>query len=481
MERVLTALTVLLYVVLRFWRLTQFNLQRDEIFSLETARLGWRVLFTAVTADVVHPPLFYSLLKIWILLGSESLLWLRLLPTLIAIATLIPFFLLCRELKIGAAVCNIALFLWAVNAYFINYAHELRMYSLLLCFALVAVWTYMRLLNIEEVNRRELLALFVAHVLLVYTHYYGWLLIGAEFLFVLIWKRERIRVFTGLIVVLAISLLPWVLVILNALQTRTVSLGTQLSWHFRPGLVDFAAYYALLNGPFTFPRSTTVGLLVFFGIILAAAILLWRDQAKEAVTARVRFSLLVALAFVPPVLAFCLSRFSSYSIWHPRYLIIAGVPYLLLIAYSLMQLRPRWLRLLLVTLVMVWATLSGSQQAGRADTRIEWDVLARELSVNEPARDLPIKVYTFDDLPRYPMKFYLESAREKRFRIAKLSATDLNQISEDRFWILYSEATWPLQKTPQQLLESRDYLIGPTIVSGPGRRGYTLFAATRNN
>ena len=40
------------------------------------ARLGWRDLVNFVASDVVHPPLFYAVLKLWIGVGGESLLWL---------------------------------------------------------------------------------------------------------------------------------------------------------------------------------------------------------------------------------------------------------------------------------------------------------------------------------------------------------------------------------------------------------------------
>src|SRR5216110_2685568 len=52
--RIVLGLLAGLYCAARLWRLTQFNLGRDEIFSLETARLDWGALLNAVVADVVH-------------------------------------------------------------------------------------------------------------------------------------------------------------------------------------------------------------------------------------------------------------------------------------------------------------------------------------------------------------------------------------------------------------------------------------------
>ncbi|MGI8733513.1 MAG: glycosyltransferase family 39 protein [Pyrinomonadaceae bacterium] len=372
-ERVLTGLVIMLYIGSRFWRLTQFNLQRDEIFTVETARLGWRAIFVTITADVVHPPLFYLLLKIWIHIGGESLRWLRFLPTLIAIATLVPFLLLCRELRLSSYTRNLALFLFAVNAYLITYARELRMYSLLVCLSLLALWLFVRWWNSPRTSRLDWLALFSAHLLLVYTHYYGWLIVGVELLFVLLRRRGR-AAFAALIGLLLLCYAPWVASVLAALEARSVSLGAQLDWHYKPGITAVAAYYALLNGSYTFARSTTIGILIFGGVVLWALRDRWLRSKSNERDERLVWSFLIALSLLPVVVAFIASRILPQSVWHPRYLIISAVPYLLLIALAVTQLRPRWLRILLTVAVVVWSGVSGFTEARRSDSRIAWDV-----------------------------------------------------------------------------------------------------------
>jgi uncharacterized membrane protein len=87
------------------------------------------------------------LLKIWIAIGGESLLWLKLLPVTVAVASILPLLLLCRELNLSAIETNTALFLIAVNAYLIQNAQELRMYSLLTFFTLSSLWLFVRLVG----------------------------------------------------------------------------------------------------------------------------------------------------------------------------------------------------------------------------------------------------------------------------------------------------------------------------------------------
>src|ERR1044072_2774624 len=73
-------LIAIAFVLARLLRLTSSCLWFDEIFSVHAARHTWADLVKFAAADIIHPPLFYALLKIWIAIGGESILWLRLLP-----------------------------------------------------------------------------------------------------------------------------------------------------------------------------------------------------------------------------------------------------------------------------------------------------------------------------------------------------------------------------------------------------------------
>ena len=70
----MAALPVCLYVAARLWRLTASCLWFDEIFSVHAARHTWGALWRFAAADLIHPPLFYALLKLWTAAGGESLL-----------------------------------------------------------------------------------------------------------------------------------------------------------------------------------------------------------------------------------------------------------------------------------------------------------------------------------------------------------------------------------------------------------------------
>src|ERR1044072_2452626 len=87
-QSVILLLLVCLYVAARLWRLTAACLWFDELFSVHAARHTWGDLWRFVAADLIHPPLFYALLKLWTAAGGEALQWLRLFPALPATAAL---------------------------------------------------------------------------------------------------------------------------------------------------------------------------------------------------------------------------------------------------------------------------------------------------------------------------------------------------------------------------------------------------------
>src|SRR5205807_5653037 len=115
-----------------------------EVFTIWTAEQSWASLFTSVIGDVVHPPLFYVLLKLWIGIGGQSLLWMKTLPLLFSIGSLVPFFLLCRELTLDARAMNLALWLVAVNGFLIYHSPGLRMYRLLSLLSVSSPWLFAR-------------------------------------------------------------------------------------------------------------------------------------------------------------------------------------------------------------------------------------------------------------------------------------------------------------------------------------------------
>src|SRR6478752_686098 len=145
--KIMIGAAAILYVAFRVWHLDASCLWFDELFSVHAAEHTWNSLVWFVAQDLIHPPLFYAVLKVWIGIGGESLLWLRLLPVLFSALALIPFLYLCRELKLSNAVTLLALILLTVNGSLIKYTQTLRMYTMLMFLSIVSLWLFARYFN----------------------------------------------------------------------------------------------------------------------------------------------------------------------------------------------------------------------------------------------------------------------------------------------------------------------------------------------
>lgn len=248
------------YVAARLWHLIHNSLSLDNVFSVLAVRHTWSGMIDFVVYDVVHPPLYYLLLKSWVAIGSESSLWLELFSVLFSLAALVPFFLFCRELKLKSAEINLALVLIAVNAYLIYFAQDVRMYSMLVFLTLCSLWLFARFYNAESNQKKHLLvATFLVNLLLVYTMYFGWLVVGVELLIVMLWKREKLFSFGVSFVLLLICFSPWAYAVIQVARDKGM---TQIDFT-RPTLNTFVNFYVILNGPLEFRWHTYLQLLLF--------------------------------------------------------------------------------------------------------------------------------------------------------------------------------------------------------------------------
>lgn len=446
-------LVVGVFVAVRLWRITTYSIWSDEVFSLEAARRGWGGLIYMVVDDIVNPPLFYLLFKLWIGVGGESLLWLKLFPVVTSIATVVPFFLLCRELKLRAGAINLALMLMAVNGYLIFYAQEIRMYSLLVLVALCSLWLFVRFYNAADGSRKPLLALFVANLLLVYTHYYGWAMIGVEGVFLLFWRRQKLLPFSVSVAVLIVCFSPWAYAVVRAAMTAGIRTKTENVES--PHWSALIGYYAMLNG--FFPRwGTRVASLLF-----ACPVLLWawhifkRPRAENDNRADI-FWWLALFAFLPVVVAYVLSQvFPRFFVL--RYLIIAAVPYMMLVAVAVFRLRPAWLRITTALLMAGYATLAGVWALNNEPYRLKLEALVRQMIEAEPPQAGDVMVYTDQRGMHGAMEFYLREAREKRFRVQRVD--DLDVVDGDHFWVLIRDRV-AMKPDAQKEWRDRGYRVG---------------------
>ena len=481
-HQIFFAVALLIFLGARLWHLTATCLWFDEVFSVHAARHSWGELIKFVAADIIHPPLFYALLKIWIGLGGESLIWLRLLPVLLAIATIAPFYLLCRELALKLNERNVTFLLIAVSGFLIKYAQEVRMYSLLLFLSVSSIWLLVRF--VRNSRLKTLGALTACNLLLVYTHYYGWLLIFAQTCVVVMWYRKNLKRLLLSAAVLVVAYVPWIYAVATYREPAR-GLAQNIGWIQRPNPRDLAEYFVLLNKPFLFSQSTLdradsflIGWLALLLVGCALAILFFRRWRKRSFTEAER--VMSVLTFVPLILAAGLSWLLPYSIWGTRHLIIAAVPFFILTGIAIANLKPYWTKVTILIGLASVMLLAGAVYLLKPAPNLswcEWNNLARQIPAPAPGEPSPL-VYTFEDLVAYHVWFTPTRVATPSFKVKvakglagvpddpafflprrfrEVEIVPATGIEGEHIWIAFRARRWDENRPPMNHLKTLGY------------------------
>ncbi len=401
------ALVIALFVAARIWGMTASCLWFDEIFSVHAAEHSWNSIFSFVALDLIHPPLFYVFLKVWIAIGGDSLLWLRSLPVAISVIAVFPFIALCRELKLRAWTQILALFLFAVNGSLIKYAQEVRMYSLLLCLSLFSVWLFVRFYN----RGVGYIPLVIVNVLMVYTHYFGWLVVVTEVGLVIWFQRTRQREAVIMAAIAAAAFLPWIIAVVLAASGGS-DIGQNIGWISRPGPKEIFNFVLDVVEPFYYQASSAEPSSYF---LISIPILLLIAAAKLGYLIKERnesdrwvFSILGAFTGIPIAIALIVSWLTPHSIWGTRHLIIVFPPMLILSAVFLTGMDYKFLGWITATCLVILVTIGFAVNANRPSLEYSWcswEPLTKDFMLSPHYSSEPKQVYATEDLIGYHIWF----------------------------------------------------------------------------
>ena len=511
---------IIIFIAARLWHFTVPCLWFDELFSIHAARHSFGNLISFVAVDIIHPPLFYLLLKIWIAVGGESILWLRLLPVSFAVAAVLPLLLLCRELKLGFGETALALFLMATNNYLIKYAQTLRMYSLLMFLGLGSLWLFAKFTNTDSsgapLHRRRILTVwFAVNLLLVYTHYYGWILIALELVYLLLCgKRQAARSLAKWCGALALLFGAWAITLIQAVSGR--ALEQNLGWAARPRLSHLLAFYATLTGALDFRLSDPIRLAPIGVVLFVFPVLVWMwseykqrrasiETGAGANSSQNVLGWLATFAILPVAVAFLLSNYLPQSIWGVRHLVVVAAPSLMLVAAAIFRLPFSWLRNLMLSAIACWIVLTASVVVTRRDGDFvwcTWNSLVRQMQRDALGSNEKVKVYAFEELIAYHLWFALEETEGAgRYEIAAVKGVNgltedpayflprgfsdvrienVSAINEDYFWIAFRDEEWSKFPPPLAPFLERGYRVEKILSLRPSRGQAFLISLRRN-
>jgi uncharacterized membrane protein len=290
----------------------------DEAFSILFAEKGpVAMLYGTLTvlgggAAEEHPLGYYIPLWLWMKAFGESLIAVRLLSIIAGLILVYLVYCIALERLSDTRTAYLSAVLAALSPFLVHYAQEIRMYSFLAMWLLLATYAYQR--GSKTQNLRWWILFSVSAALAQYTHNLAaFYLIPLALLpvFQKDWKTLRAVVFTGLGALLLY--LPW------ALQLPAQFSKIQSAyWVARP---DLSSLFTLLlvfitNTPLPV-NLIAVALAIVLIIIIIGFIQTWKytrqTGSKEGLW-------LLYLSFAPPLLLFIFSQ------WRPVYIERALLP-----------------------------------------------------------------------------------------------------------------------------------------------------------
>ncbi|MBL8181824.1 MAG: glycosyltransferase family 39 protein [Blastocatellia bacterium] len=427
---IMLAVLAVSFILLRFWRIDVACLWFDEIFSVHAAQQSWGNLFSFIAADLIHPPLFYVVLKLWIGIGGESVLWLRTLPALFAILSIPPLIWLTRVLKLPTLVAPLACLLLAFNGSVLKYSQEVRMYSMLMCLSLFSAWLFAR----YYVKGKSFIPLLIINCFVIYTHYFGWFVVGSEIAAILLFQRMKWRRMAVMFGILAAVFTPWAIAVISAAESGGVA--QNIGWMQRPGIRQIVTLVFNLIEPIYYQSSSIdpisdvkVALPILLIIALSVIAFIADNKARtEAQKDAVR--LLFVFVVVPMLIAFLLSWIMPVSIWGTRHLIILFAPFALIAAFAVLSLPKSWMQTASVTLIVLfcgYGLVNGLTTPPAATPWCEWNSAATKFAEQGANTE---RLYVFEDLAAYHAWFTLKDSDPA---VIKVNGTD---VKEDKAYFL---------------------------------------------
>ena len=311
----------LVNVLLKLWHITTPEIGIDEPFTIFYANADISALWELLPYEN-NPPLFTLILKAWVSVFGISPISVRMLPMLFSAFSAVVIFRIGREFySPKVAWLATGIFTFASCHYF--YAHEARPYALFVVLTVLSMYAYLKVIVHASGKHQVWLVLF--NVLLIYTHFFGFLLLFVQFAVVVLHGETRRRHLKGMAfgwLATALLFSPYLPLLFNRFTSS--SSGTWVAPPQMEGL--YIELWRFSNEP--------VNTVLFLLILGAAAIVYFVRKLRTALP----LPTIVLLAWF----LFCFLGMFVISFKIPifldRYLVFISPAFYLLIAIGLFSL-----------------------------------------------------------------------------------------------------------------------------------------------
>lgn len=359
----------------------------DEAFSTYISQFSFIEIAQFTAADV-HPPVYYWFLKVWTSLFGTTELAFRSMSILFGAAAIVGAFFLARRF-FGRKVAWVTLLFLIISPILIRYSDETRMYTMAATIAMAATLV---LAKGEEAKKKRWWVLYgILASLGMWTHYFTavvWIahwvwhaiVVSGRGVAVKQWLKQFFSLNWILAYGLAVALyIPWIPSLLS--QTKTVQSGFWIG----PAGPDSLTNY-VTNFFFYLEHNQVIGWWALVLFVLIAFVILAIPRAYKSLSAKEKrnYLLIVAMAWLAPLVLFLLSLPPLSSVFVERYLIPSMVALSIFFAVTLVvgtkKWKP-WLRVFPIILVvgMMIFGITNVYKYGNFNKNSNTHILSREI------------------------------------------------------------------------------------------------------
>lgn len=298
---------------IKFFFIQFASLSLDEPFSVYYALYSVPEIVEKLIQGN-NPPIYEIFLHYWTRVFGISELSVRL-PSLIfssiSVCVLYDTVKSHMNWKIGIVTALFFIF----SSYHIEVAQEARSYALFGLFILLSTKLFLSFFTSNSQSRNYLLWS-INSILMIYTHYLGWIVLGTQLILVLVLKKEIIKTLSLYVLYILVAFIP----IFPFFFRRFVKTSIEGTWVNAPrGLEDL--YFTLVA--FTNKPVTAVLCIV---LLLGGVFIFKKLNKKE----KSFYLIQVFLFLIPFIGLFIVSYF--IPIYIPKYLIFLTFPLYILLA-----------------------------------------------------------------------------------------------------------------------------------------------------
>lgn len=303
----------------------------DEPFTIFFAQADLADIFRMLPGEN-NPPLYFLLLHFWIKIFGISAVSVRFLPLVFSVVTAIVLFRIGQRffsVKMGI----VAALLFTFSNYQMVFAHEARVYSLFALLTACSMYLFMRM-RTQPGSVKMVLFYTLVNILLVYSHFFGFLVIGTQLFTLLVLRDYRKTILKQVLIstlLILISFTPYLSIILSRFAYSTAT-GTWVSSAVVSDLYTMLWRYS--NAP--------VPTVLFILLLVCGFIIFQIRQQRKPTTGSPESKLLLIWFLVPYLFMFLISF--KIPVFLDRYTVFISIGYYLVIAMAIESIfRNKWL------------------------------------------------------------------------------------------------------------------------------------------